>query len=220
VIRRAGVQHEGAAATAGVLTMTTPPAGLVLGQDPSGAPLTIRVFRPRPTQILLVDRGWLQRLLVFRALALGALVVVNTPEPANWEGFGESLAGAPDRVITAPPHQPIDVPPSAAQPTLFVAERHLMELPVLRPWQTRLTVAAWFGDYLAQPLAQADVTILRRLSPRALAAAAPLMHLDAAQATALQTTPADGLAAYEAGSWRYVRLAVTSIEQRLFGPPS
>lgn len=217
--RRAGVEHEGSAGTVGALTMTAPPAGLVLGHDPSGAAVAVRVFRPAPTRILLIDRGWLERLLVFRALALGARVVVNTPEPAQWEGFGESLTGGPGRVVTALPHQPVDVPASAAQPTLFVAERHLMELPQLRAWQTRLTVAAWFGDYVAQPLAQADLIILRRLSPRAITAAAALLRLDATQADALRTTPADGLAAYESGSWRYIRLAVTSVEQHLFGPP-
>jgi hypothetical protein len=202
------------------MTMTAPSAGLLLGLDTSGAAVTVRAFRPVPTRILLIDRGWLERLLVFRALALGARVVVNTPEPGQWEGFGESLTGGPGRVITALPHQPVDVAASAAQPTLFVAERHLMELPVLGPWQTRLTVAAWFGDYVAQPLAEADLTILRRLSPRAIAAAASLIRLDAEQADALQTTPADGLAAYESGSWRYVRMVTTSIEQRLFGPPN
>jgi hypothetical protein len=214
-----GLEFEGTAQTVGSLALASNPAGLVLGHDQNGVAVTLQLFRAEPTRILLVDQGWLERVLVLRALAVGARVVMQTPDAQLWAQFGESVTGTRDRFHVAPPYQSVTAPGSVSQPTLFVAERHPLDLPALGPWQAQLTVAAWFGEYVAQSLQSADLVILRRLSAREMAAAAALMHVDALQAAALQATPADGLVMYQSGVWRYVRLVSTAVEQRLFGAP-
>jgi hypothetical protein len=215
----AGLEFEGSPETIGAMAVASHPAGLLLGHDQSLSPVTLQMFRAQPTRIVLVDQGWFERVLVFRALALGARVVMHTSNTAHWAGFGESVTGMPDRFMVATPGQPVDVPASVSQPTLFVAEGQPLNLPMLAPWQAQLTVAPWFGEYLAQPLFEADLVILRRLAPREMTAAAAFMHIDARQAAALQATPADGLVLHRSGTWRYVRLIATALEQRLFGEP-
>jgi hypothetical protein len=213
------LEFEGGADIVGGLALASGPSGFVLGRDQHSALATLRLFRPRPTRVLLIDQGWLERILLMRAMAVGARVVMHTADEQSWNGFGPTLTGRPDRFRVVPPVQPVEAPAAADQPTLFVAERHLLDLPALGPWQTQLTVAAWFGDYLAQPLAQADMVILRRLPARQVAAAKTLMRLDGWRADALQETPIDGLALCEAGTWRYLRVISTAVEQEIFGPP-
>ena len=213
------LEFEGATDTVGGLALASGPSGFVLGRDQHNAPATLRLFRPRPTRILLIDQGWLERVLLMRAMAVGARVVMHTTDDQSWNGFGAAVTGRPDRFRVVPPVVPVEAPAAADQPSLFVAERHLLDLPALGPWQTQLTVAAWFGDYLAQPLAQADAVILRRLPARQVAAAKTLMRLDQWRADALRETPTDGLALSESGTWRYLRVVSTTVEQELFGPP-
>ena len=203
----------------GGFALPSEPAGLLLGKDHTGTPVRLRLFRPKPTKIVLVDRWWVERILVFRSLALGARVVIHTPTPQQWQGFSEQATGAPDRLITAPQDQPVVVPSSALQPGLVVTEGPPLELPSTGPWHTQLTVAPWFGDYLAQPILEADLVILRRLSSRELAIATSMLRIDRRDAAALQSTPDDGLVLYRPGMRRYVRLAPTSLEQQVFGAP-
>ncbi|WP_327004213.1 hypothetical protein OHA72_55755 [Dactylosporangium sp. NBC_01737] len=217
--RHAGLEFTGDQGSVGGLALGTEPGGVLLGFDQHQNPVTLQLFRAQPTRVLLIDRGWVERLLMLRALALGARVVVHTPDEPLWSGFGESVTGRPDLFHAAPPYQKVELPGTVAAPVLFVAERHPLSLPDLGPWQALLTVAGWFGEYVAQSLFEADVVILRRLTERQLAAAATLMRLDAMQAATLQATPPDGLVVYQAGTWRYLRLATTQIETQLFGGP-
>jgi hypothetical protein len=213
------LEFEGPADVVGGLALACGPSGFVLGRDQHDTLTTLRLFRPRPTRVLLIDQGWLERVLLMRALALGARVVMHTTDERSWEDFGTVVTGRSDRFRVVPPVAPVEAPAEADQPSLFVAERHLLDLPALGPWQTQLTVATWFGDYLAQPLAQADLVILRRLPARQVAAARTLMRLDGWRADALQETPIDGVALCEAGDWQYLRVLNTTVEQELFGPP-
>lgn len=216
---RPGLEFTGDQQAVGGVSLGTEPGGVVLGFDQHQNPVTLQLFRAAPTRVLLIDRGWVERLLMLRALAIGARVVVHTPDEPPWSGFGESVTGRSDLFRAAPPYQTIAMPGTVAAPVLFVAERHPLTIPDLGPWQALLTVAGWFGEYVAQSLFEADVVILRRLTERQLAAAATLMRLDALQAAALQATPPDGLVVHQAGTWRYLRLATTQVEQQLFGGP-
>ncbi|GGM05728.1 hypothetical protein ACFFX1_26700 [Dactylosporangium sucinum] len=217
--RRTALEFTGTQQAIGGITLGSEPAGVILGFDQHQSPVTLQLFRPRPTRVLLIDRGWVERLLMLRAMAVGARVVVNTPDPAMWAGFGESVTGRPDLFHVAPAYQAVELPSSVAAPVLFVAERHPLSIPALGPWQALVTVAGWLGEYVQQSLLEADVVILRRLTERQLAAAAALMRLDALQAATLQATPPDGLVVYQEGEWRYLRMAITQVEHGLFGAP-
>jgi hypothetical protein len=199
------------------MRIPTRPAGLLLGPDHTGKPVRLQLFRPRPTRIVLVDRGWVERVLVFRALALGSRVVVHTPTPQLWANFGEQTTSAQKRLLTAPQDQPLPIPASPQQPGLVVTEGPPLALPDAGPWLAQMTVAPWFGDYLTQAILDADLVLLRRLSSRELTVATAMLRIDRRDTAALQTTPDDGLVLYRPGSRRYVRLAPTTIEHQIFG---
>lgn len=212
-------EFAGDAENLGRLTVPNAPAGVLLGNDHTGKPVRLRLFRPKPTRIVLVDRWWVERILVFRSLALGARVVIHTPLPQQWQGFGERATGERQRLITAPQDRPVPVPASVRQPGLVVTEGPPLDLPNAGPWHAQLTVAPWFGDYLGQPILDADLVILRRLSARELAIATSMLRIDRVDGAALKTTPEDGVVLYQPGMRRYVRLAPTPLEQQAFGTP-
>ncbi|WP_433215111.1 hypothetical protein ACQP00_05260 [Dactylosporangium sp. CS-047395] len=84
----------------------TGPAGMLLGVDYQREPVPIRLFRTEPTYVTLVGGVWALRILVFRALALGARVLVTTADPRPWQGLGEWATGRPDRLLLGPAHHP------------------------------------------------------------------------------------------------------------------
>jgi len=211
------VAFEGSSASLGALAVGLGPAGLFLGNDHQRSPVTLQIFRSRPTRLVLIDQGWVDRILILRALALGARVVIHTASAAQWTLFGHSVTGRPDRLLAAPPDVPVDVPASVAEPVLFVTEGQPMELPALGPWQAQLTVAQQFGDYVAPWAVEADLVILRRLPPREITFAAALLRTTAAENSALQTVPADGLVIFGPGIRRYLRMVPTATELRICG---
>lgn len=212
-------EHAGAAADLGGLSVTTDPAGMLLGTDHAGEPVVLRLFRPGPTRIVLVDRWWIERILIFRSLALGARVVVHAPTPQQWNGFGEQATGAAQRFQALPLEQPATIPTTVCQPGLTVTEGPPVPNPSLGAWHTQVTVAPWFGEYLAQPVFESDLVILRRLSTRELAIAASMLRIDRWDMEALQTTPDDGVVLYRPERRQYVRVVPTQLEQQAFGTP-
>lgn len=61
----------------------TGPSGLLLGQGVAG-PVSIRLFRPRPTRLMLSVRDYVPWLLAFRSVSLGAHLSVIASQPGNW----------------------------------------------------------------------------------------------------------------------------------------
>lgn len=212
-------EFEGTAAELGGLTVTMTPGGLFLGNDHQRSPVTLRLFRSRPTRVVLIDQGWIDRILIFRALALGARVVIHTAAAEQWANFGASVTGRPDRLLAAAPDRPVEVPASITQPVLYVTEGQRAELPRLGPWEAQVTVAQQFGDYVAQTALEADLLIMRRLSPHETAFAASLLRTTAIENAALQTVPADGVVLFGPGTRRYVKVVPTPAERRLYGTP-
>ena len=74
-------------------------AGLMLGANRHGAPVTARLFRAEATRVVLIGGVRAAQLVVLRAMALGARIVVQTARPQAWEPFvrGVSAPGGPSR---------------------------------------------------------------------------------------------------------------------------
>ncbi|MCC2594064.1 hypothetical protein LKO27_11670 [Tessaracoccus sp. OS52] len=70
--------------------ITTGPAGLLLGRGSAG-PVTVRLFRPRPTRVFLAAPEYVKWLLAFRAMCLGAHVSVLTKEQPSWLPLAEVI---------------------------------------------------------------------------------------------------------------------------------
>lgn len=69
-------------------------AGLMVGANRHGGAVTVRLFRAEGTRLVLVGGLAAAQLLVLRALALGAGVLVQTGRPRAWEPFVRGSAGS------------------------------------------------------------------------------------------------------------------------------
>ena len=172
-----GLEFEGTARAVGSLALASNPAGLILGHDQSGVPVTLQPFRAEPTRILLIDQGWLERVLVLRALAVGARVVMQTPDAQLWSGFGESATGVGDRFHVAPPYQSVTAPGSVSRYSTIFPCRRLAATPAARNartwWEIRFSarpvIQARSQTHSSPPAASAVATRKRVASPSAAA---------------------------------------------------
>ncbi|WP_306215723.1 type VII secretion protein EccE [Actinoplanes sp. RD1] len=124
-------RHSPPAASAAVLDawndMTVPvgSAGLMVGRNRHGEPVVARLFRSRPTRVLLIGGVREAQLVTMRALGMGARVVVRTDRPAAWEQFVHRLAtglaapgGGISLVAVGRAVRPVAVAAPADEPTV------------------------------------------------------------------------------------------------------
>ncbi len=107
--------------TAAAVTLRTGGSGVVLGAAPDGSTAGVALFRPEPTTAVAIGGMALAKLLAFRALAVGARVVVETQRPAAWQTFGNLSPGATGSVQLTP-HSDDDSPGSVQTPRLLVVD--------------------------------------------------------------------------------------------------
>src|SRR2546423_4000371 len=88
------------------------PAGVVLGRNRRGRPVTARLIRPEPTRVLLIGGVRVAELVTLRALALGVHVLVQTGRPYAWEPFPRAVSLPSDAIALVPPGQPAGLPPA------------------------------------------------------------------------------------------------------------
>jgi hypothetical protein len=196
--------------------------GLMLGVDYQRQPVPIRFFRPEATRVTLVGGIWAQRILVFRALALGARVIVMTGDPRPWQGLGEWATGLADRIVLWTDPRPPVAPASARQPLLIlndVGPTGIAPKPELGAWQTQVTVLRHLGAENAHALQGCNLVMLQRLTGPEAAVAGSALNLPANGAGLLQEMTPEMLALMGSGANRYVWLAPTSVEQQYHGPP-
>ncbi|GIF05279.1 type VII secretion protein EccE [Actinoplanes siamensis] len=105
------------------LVLPTTWAGVAIGRNRLGHPLPIRLFRPAHTEVLLIGGLRCAQLLVFRALAVGARVLVRSHRPREWLPFVRA-ASVPDGTIALMPSpHPVELPPgSPLRPLLTILD--------------------------------------------------------------------------------------------------
>jgi hypothetical protein len=220
-------RHVAAPAAFATVAVPATSAGLVLGRDHERSPVIVRVFRPEPTRLALVGGWWAARLLVFRALAVGARAAVYTTLPDQWRGFGEAATGRPDRVVFAPPGGPPIGPPagapaSAAQPLLHVYDvgpTGAPSRPALGAWQTQLTLLPQLTEQGVHILDEADLTVLQRLTEAEVAIASRPLRLNQQAVGHMPALPDDMLAILGGSTDRYLWIFQTPTEASLLGQP-
>ena len=190
-------------------------AGLVLGSDRAGEPLTVRLFRPVPTRAVLAGGRPVAMLLALRCLALGATVTVHTEEPQRWTPFTRAVG---DAVALVPPAHPVGVAGTAPlRPHLAIADRVAMAVPT-QPWQASLTLTAASSPADLSVLAQADLALLHAVAPERAAAVGSALGLGAT-ADWLSRVGPDMLAVVaQRRTLRWAVIPMTPIEQQLVGP--
>ncbi|WP_203903159.1 hypothetical protein [Virgisporangium aliadipatigenens] len=214
-------QHQVEPAAVGRFMTAGGPTGLLVGRGTDGQPALLRMFRAQPTRITVIGGVWLGRLVVFRALALGARVLVRTMDPGRWQGLGEAATGSAERVVLVQ-GQPGPTPGYIGEPVL-----HVFDLDGARPadlgptdaWQTTLTIGAQVTGAAAEALSGSDAAVVQRMWPQQAEYAAVVLGIDPEAAAPVADLPDDMVAVLRFGELSFVRLVPTSIERRMFGAP-
>jgi hypothetical protein len=196
--------------------------GLLLGADRNQGPVLVSFFRPTPTRVTLVGGVWAGQLMAFRALALGARVVVVTADPYAWQGFGERATGQGDRVTVMTAEQPLALIATVQQPVLIVYDQGgvgAVTPQPLGPWQTQLTILRRLDRAGVSSVQDCDLVVLQRLAGAEAALAGDALRLPAPSTQLLQAMADDMVALIGGGADRYVWLTQTEVERQYAGAP-
>ncbi|MET9302688.1 type VII secretion protein EccE [Micromonospora aurantiaca] len=197
-------------------------AGLMVGANRHGAALTVRLFRPATTRVLLVGGVAAAQLLVLRALALGARVVVQTGRPRFWEPFVRGVGTLGGGVPLLPPGRPVGgAPGSPLHPLLVVVDAGPVppEAGPAAAWQSVLLVRDELTPADTQALARADLAILQPLDPDEAALAGAALGLGGS-AEWLTRIRDDMVAVVNRRALRWALLSPTPVESQLVGRPA
>lgn len=204
------------------LDLTLGAAGLMIGTNRHGAALTVRLFRPEGTRVVVVGGVRVAQLVVLRALALGARVVVRTARPRVWEPFVRGVGTPTGSIPLLPPGRP--VPTGAGTPLaplLVVLDAGPVPAGAEpeRPWGSTLVVRDELTPSDVDALGRADLAVLQPLHPGEAALAGTALGLgDSAQM--LTRIRDDMVAVVNRRALRWARLSLTPVEAHLVGHPS
>ncbi|BBH66792.1 hypothetical protein ACTI_34770 [Actinoplanes sp. OR16] len=197
-------------------------AGLLVGRDQQHLPVHLKVFDPSPTRLALIGGVWAAQLLIFRAFAVGARVLVVTTEQRAWSGFGERATGQYHR-LTVLGGEPDTLPPGSAQtPSLIVYDLGVTgpaAPPPLGSWSAQVTVLRQLDRPGIATLQEAGLTLMQRLGGDEATLAAASLRLDQQNGRLLQFMTDDMVALVGDGPERFVQLHQTGVEQQLLGAP-
>jgi hypothetical protein len=212
--------HVASPAALTTFGVASPGSGLILGADRDRQPVPVRFFRPEPTKIAMVGEVWVAQLLAFRALALGARIVVSTVDPGLWDGFGRWATGRDDRVAVVAGERPLALSATGHQPVLVIYDLGTTGPSVpsaLGPWHTQLTLLRQLSPDGLAVVQGSHLVMLKRLSTgEATLSAAPL-RLSEHSVQLLQMMEDDMIALLGGGADRYVWLTLTKVEQQFAG---
>ncbi|MCD2189436.1 hypothetical protein [Actinomycetospora soli] len=201
------------------------PAGVVLGADAAGAPVTLAVLRPVGTRVVVLGALHLARQIALRTVAQGARLEVTTGRAAVWEPVGRAAAD-PARVrVTAgetTPEDPDERTPGDTDAVLTVRDRGAAApgpgTTPDRPWRTTLLVLPSLTPAVADAADDADVVLLGRMPPQEADLATRLWRLSEAMAETLRTLPDHGVVALGRNLWRRLDLVTAERETAILGP--
>ncbi|MDQ3716432.1 MAG: hypothetical protein M3381_10545 [Actinomycetota bacterium] len=204
---------------AAAIALHTGGAGLILGVDTDDKPVTIGLFRPEPTTVVAISGLALAQLLSFRALAIGAQIVVQTPRPGAWESFvhlSAGTTGAISQVERAGPNRS----GTANQPQLLLIDNDssaTSQHHAGASFATTLTVHDQLTQWNVGSLGAADMVLLQGLSMAEARLAGTALGIPTPERALTGLAP-DAVVLAARHSLRSTRVVETSIEKWLIGP--
>ncbi|HEV2088088.1 MAG TPA: hypothetical protein VGR21_07235 [Cryptosporangiaceae bacterium] len=202
------------------ITVSPGGSGLVIGVDQHGKPVVIKLFRPEPTTAFAVGGLRFAQLIAFRALAVGAQIIVQTGRPTAWGTFGRVTADPPDAIRVVPPGTPHDRPGKADRPVLVVLDGDSSAADSERRasggWAAVLTVRDQLTAWDIDAFVRADIVLMQTLSPVESALVCSALNLADIEQS-LTRLPADIVTLVSHGTLRWARIAQTPIEQQVIG---
>lgn len=211
--------HLGAAEAVDTLALRTEGAGVVIGSDRYGAPLALRLFRAEPTSAVLVGSVRLAQLLTFRALAVGASVVVQSGRPGEWGTFARLVSPTDDVLELVPPGTPDDRAGTPQHPRLLVSDTgpsvsDADDDPVA--WSATMTVREELTAWDVEPLARADIALLQPLTPAEATLAAATLNVRDVERS-LSRLRRDLVTIVSHGTVKWAQVVPTPTEGQLIG---
>lgn len=211
--------HAADAHTTDVLAVHAAGHGLIVGVNEHGGPVTIMLFRPEPTAAVVMGGVRLAQLIAFRALAIGAHVLVQTDRPHAWATFaGDCDLDWGNGAAAAGLHH--ESPAGSYEPRLVIVDTDATADAApspMRAWSTVLTVRSHISGWDTAVLGRADVALLQRLSPDEANVAAAVINVPEFEQENGDLAD-DMVALVSHGQLRVVRIAQTTTEHRMIGP--
>lgn len=195
--------------------------GLMIGTNRHGAPVTVRLFRPEPTRMVLAGGVRAAQMLALRAMALGARVVVQTSRPYSWEPFVRGVSTPGETIVLVPAGRQVALPPGTPmQPLLLVVDIGPVGVDSgARGWQATLVVRDELAPVDVDALSRADLVVLQPLRPEEAALAGGTLGLGEAQDW-LTRIREDMVGVVNRRTVRWALLSPTPIERQLVGTPA
>jgi type VII secretion protein EccE len=153
----------------GPADLLTGGAGVMLGTNRHGVPVTIAAFRPAPTRIVLVGEPHRAQLVALRAVATGARLYLQTARPQAWDPFLRAISGPDTAVTVLSPGRGSDAPPATpARPQLVLVDAPgpaASHVPLPQaPWRTTVMLRDRITAADVDLLSHADLALLARVS--------------------------------------------------------
>ncbi|GAB3948090.1 hypothetical protein GCM10027614_44500 [Micromonospora vulcania] len=202
--------------------LTLGEAGMMVGTNRHGGAVTVRLFRPESTRVLLVGGVRAAQLVALRAMALGALVVVQTGRPRAWEPFVRGVGAPGGTIPLIPPGRPVaDGVGTSLRPLLLVVDAGPMppEAEPGPPWRATLVVRDELTPADVDALSRADLAVLQPLAAAEAALAGVALGLGG-PAEWLTRIRDDMVAVVNRRALRWALLSPTPIEAQLIGRPA
>ncbi|MET8355541.1 type VII secretion protein EccE [Micromonospora sp. NPDC005171] len=197
-------------------------AGMMVGTNRHGRAVTVRLFRPESTRVLLVGGVRAAQLVALRALALGALVVVQTARPRAWEPFIRGVGAPGGTIPLLPPGRAVaDGVGTALRPLLLIVDAGPApaEAAPGPPWRATLVVRDELTPADVDALSRADLALLQPLTSAEATLAGAALGLGGS-AEWLTRIREDMVAVVNRRALRWALLSPTPIEAQLIGPPT
>lgn len=215
----------------------TGPSGMVLGTTARG-PVSIRLFRPKPTRLVVAGPQYVNWLLTYRTVSMGAHISVLPEHPRDWQGLIERIRRSNGTADLLGPGAQVPEAGRSYRPSLIVSdigpagssarpggrsndtrELNLREAPGrLGSWQAMLMPSDLTGPASVQTLRNCDLALIAPQDERVLENMRKAYFLNSRQVKAASMVASDELLL--AMPRRIVKLAVrpTRSEYRiLFG---
>jgi type VII secretion protein EccE len=196
-------------------------AGLMIGANRHGAPLTARLFRAEPTRLVLIGGLRAAQLMILRAIALGARIVVQTARPRAWEPFVRGASAPGETIAIVPPGRPVGGPPGTPLHPLLVVVDVGPVAADSQPgpgWQATLVIRDELVSVDVDAVSRADLVILQPLRPEEATLAGVALGLGDS-ADWLTRIREDMVGVVNRRALRWALLSITPIESQLIGPP-
>ncbi|WP_026184907.1 hypothetical protein [Salinispora vitiensis] len=193
--------------------------GLVVGRNRQQDPVGLRVFRPEPTQLMLVGGVRSAQLIAFRAIALGARLYIQTGREREWDGFLRRCVIGREIATFLPPGSPPPTPANPTEPQLVVVDTGPVTGPnpgLSTPWRATLVVREDLAGWDSTALVRSDIVLLQRLTATEAEMAANALGLASVQSWFTQLHP-EMVGLITRGKVQWVMLSVTHTERQLMG---